>query len=161
MRHGLLAIVLCSAPLIGHAAEPQAVGWVEAPERPSLNGEAGKTWFSPVFGRKGGSFRAMYDSMQDSRDSVSGDFLVASFRYTYDAPIGDGTSLSPRHDESITEVLLDCDAHFSGTTSLRYLLAGEEVAREDNDDVLMMQMTNDAGTTVGDLCEFARQRGEK
>ncbi|HSD16847.1 MAG TPA: hypothetical protein VLC71_06240 [Thermomonas sp.] len=160
MRRSLLAIVLCSAPFIGHAADPRAVGWVPAPERPSLNGEAGKTWFSPVFRRKSGTFRAMYDSMQDTRDSVGGDFLVASFRYTYDAPIGDGSSLSPRHDESITEVLLDCDAHFSGTTSRRYLLAGEEVSREDNDDVLMMQM-NDAGTTVGDLCEFARQRGEK
>ena len=42
--------------------------------------------------------RALYDSMQDGRDSVSGDFLVARFRYTYDAPIGDGTRLSPRHD---------------------------------------------------------------
>ena len=161
MRRSVLAIVLCSAPVIGHAAEPQDAGWVEAPQRPSLNGESGKTWFSPAFGRKSGTFRAMYDSMQDTRDSVSGDFLVARFRYTYEAPIGGGTSLSPRHDESITEVLLDCDAHFSGTTSLVYRLAGEEVAREDNDDVLMMQMTNDAGTTVGDLCEFARQRGEK
>ena len=160
MRPSALAIVLCSASLAGHAAEPQAVDWVPAPERPSLDGEAGKTWFSPAFGRKSGTFRAMYDSMQDTRDSVSGDFLVARFRYAYDAPIGDGTGLSPRHDESITEVLLDCDRHFSGTASLRYLLAGEEVAREDNDDVLMMQM-NDAGTTVGDLCEFARQRGEK
>ena len=160
MRRSALAIVLCSAPFIGHAAEPRAVDWVQAPERPSLNGESGKTWFSPEFGRKRGTFRAMYDSMQDGRDSVSGDFLVARFRYTYDAPIGDGTSLSPRHDESITEVLLDCGQHFSGTASLRYLLAGEEIAREDNDDVLMMQM-NDAGTTVGDLCEFARQRGEK
>ncbi len=160
MRRSALAIVLCSASFIGQAAEPQAVGWVQAPERPSLNGESGKTWFSPTFGRKSGTFRAMYDAMQDTRDSVTGDFLVASFRYTYDAPIGEGTSLSPRHDESITEVLLDCEQHFSGTTSLRYLLAGEEVAREDNDDVLMMQM-NDAGTTVGDLCEFARQRGEK
>ena len=156
MRPGAaLAIALCAAPLAGQAGD-----WVRAPERPSLNGESGATWFSPEFGRRSGSFRAMYDSMQDSRDSVDGDFLVARFRYTYDAPIGDGTSLSPRHDESITEVLLDCEQHFSGTTSLRYLLAGEEVAREGNDDVLMMQM-NDAGTTVGDLCEFARQRGEK
>ncbi|MCL1633496.1 hypothetical protein M2650_02380 [Luteimonas sp. SX5] len=145
------------------AAEPQADAWVQGPERPSLNGEAGKTWFSPVFGRRSGTFPAMYDSMQDTRDSVTGDFLVARFRYTYDAPIGEGSKISPRHDESITEVLLDCDRHFSGTASIRYLLDGKEVARQDDgaDDILMTQMENDAGTTVGDLCEFARQRGAK
>ena len=161
MRRLLPVLLLASASPAGFAADPPQDAWVAAPARPSLNGESGSTWFSPAFSRRKGSFRAIYDSMQDARESVDGDFLVARFRYTYDAPIGEGGPMDPRHDESITEVLLDCDAHFSGTASLRYLLAGKEVAREDNDDILMMQMTNDAGTTVGDLCEFARQRGEK
>jgi len=161
MRLGIPVILLCAMPSIGHAAGLEYAVWVEAPPRPSLAGESGKTWFWSAFTRKSGTFSAMYDSMLDDRDSVTGDFLVARYRYTFDAPIGEGTGLIPRHDELIAEVLLDCDAHFSGTTSQRYLLEGREVARDDNDDVLMMQMTNDAGTLVGDLCEFARQRGEK
>jgi len=161
MRLSILAILLCSMSVVGHASGLEDAAWVEAPQRPSLDGESGRTWFWSAFTRRSGTFRAMYDSMLDNRDSVTGDFLVARYRYTFDAPIGDGTGLIPRHDELIAEVLLDCDAHFSGTASQRYLLEGEEVAREDNDDVLMIQMTNDADTTVGDLCEFARQSGEK
>src|SRR5690606_28215427 len=161
MRPSILAIALCSVSALGHASGLQDGAWVGAPERASLDGEKSKTWFWSAFSRRSGTFSAMYDSMLDSRDSVTGDFLVARYRYTFDAPIGEGNGLIPRHDELIAEVLLDCDAHFSGTTSQRYLLDGEEVAREDNDDVLMIQMTNDADTTVGDLCEFARQSGEK
>jgi hypothetical protein len=145
------------------AAEP-ATGWIEGPQRPSLKGESGKTWFSPEFGKKSGTFDAMYDSMQDDRDSVTGDFTTARFRYTYDTPIGEtGSKLNPRHDESITDVLLDCDRHFSGTASIRYLLDGAEVGRQDSADseILMTQMTADAGTTIGDLCDFARKRGAK
>lgn len=156
----LLALLATSAAF---AAEP-AVEWVEAPQRPSLNGESGKTWFSPVLGSKNGTFEAIYDSMADERNSVSGDFLVATFRYTYDTPIGEaGSTMYPLHDESITQVLLDCDQHFSGTTSLRFLLDGSEVGLQENqdDDVLMMQTSSDDGTTIGDLCEFARERGSK
>lgn len=163
MRSATLIFAASSLAFAAVGAEPQADAWVKGPDRPSLNGESGKTWFSPVFGRKKGTYPAMYDSMQDTRDSVTGDFLTARFRYTYETPIGEGSKLSPRHDESITEVLLDCGERFSGTSSIRYLLGGKEVARQDDGDdgILMTQMTNDAGTTVGDLCEFARQRGEK
>ncbi len=163
MQNALSVLALSLPAFAAVGAPPQADAWVQGPDRPSLNGEAGKTWFSPAFGRKSGTFPAMYDSMQDTRDTVTGDFLAARFRYTYDTPIGEGTPLSPRHDESITDVLLDCGQHFSGTTSIRYLLDGKEVARQDDgdEDILMTQMASDAGTTVGDLCEFARQRGEK
>lgn len=171
MRSAPIALFLSLAAVGASAAETPAEEWVRAPERPSLNGESGQTWFSPVFGRKSGTFPAMYDSMQDDRDSVAGDFLTARFRYTYDAPIGEDTAeneaghdmIPPRHDESITEVMLDCDEHFSGTVSMRYLLDGKEVRyqQDDDSDILMTQVVNDAGTTVGDLCEFIRERGAK
>lgn len=156
----VLLALLTTIPAL--AAEP-AVDWVPAPQRPSLNGESGKTWFSPEFGSRSGTFEAIYDSMADERKSVSGDFVTATFRYTYDAPIGEaGNALYPLHDESITQVLLDCDQHFSGTTSIRFLLDGNEAGLQHNDDdVLMMQTSSDDGTTIGDLCTFARERGAK
>ena len=171
MRSSVPIVFLASLAAPGAFAAAAPEEWVEGPQRPSLNGESGKVWFSPKFGRKQGTFPAMYDAVGDDRDSVTGDFLAARFRYTYDAPIGEDTAeneaghdlIPPRHDESITEVLLDCDRHFSGTVSTRFLLKGKEVRhqRDDDQDILMTQVMGDAGTTVGDLCEFARQRGAK
>jgi hypothetical protein len=151
---GAFALAMLLACATAQAGDAPA--WVAAPARPSLDGESGKTWFDPAHGRTEGTFKAIYDSMQDQRDSVTGAFTTARFRYTYDAPIGEGGKLSPRHDESVTEVLLDCANRFSGTRSITYLLQGKVVGetRDADADILMMQSPEGEVSTVSDLCAF-------
>lgn len=153
----LIALFIVLAA-IGHAHAEEE--WVQAPKSLGLPGQniAGKTFFSPIFGKKSGAFRVTYESALDNRDSVSGNFLVGKFRYTYQSAIGEG-GIVPKHDESISVVLLDCKESLSGTLSETYLLKGKVVRTtiyKDN-DVSFIQYFG--SSTVGNLCAFAKKRG--
>ena len=134
--------------------------WVEAPVTKSLPGEVvnAKTSFDPSFGRTTGTYRAMYESITDARNSAKGKFLVGRYRYTYSKPI-EPEGGRPRYDESVTEVLLDCANRMSGTSKLTYKLKGAIVREVTTpaSEVLLMQSSEPS--TVADLCSFAKKRG--
>ena len=157
MRYQILVLWALFIVMPAFAADE----WVEAPVTRSLPGaeEKGKTYFSKFFGKRTGTFEAMYSSMFDPRDSVSGEFLVGKFRYTYDKPIEGGYEFYPTHDEVLTEVLLDCNEQLSGTLSIVYKLKGAVVhaSRSTDEDIEMMQVRGPA--TTNDLCDFARSMG--
>lgn len=138
--------------------------WVASEVSRSLPGQedvSAQTYFSPRFSKLHGKFRAQYDSMLDKRTTTEGDFLVARFRYQYKKPIGTpGSKVSPFHDEYVSEVLLDCRQNFSGTAAEIFFLKGKEVLALETpkSDILMIQMEM-PGTTIDDLCAFAKKRG--
>jgi hypothetical protein len=133
--------------------------WIEAKTSRSLPGQeemVGKTFFSPVFVKTSGEFRAMYDSVLDKRKTIKGDFIVGKFRYKYRTPIGSQQSrIDPLHDEFIAEIILDCKQHFSGIKNSTLSLNGKVVLQSEDSDVLLTQEYA-KGTTVADLCDFAK-----
>lgn len=138
------------------AAKPASVDWQPAATEHSLTGDTsgGKTYFRDLHTTREGTFAVMYESFLDQRNTVTGTFRVAQFRYVYPAPIEAGGAAHPEHDESITTVLLDCAQHLAGDTSTEYLLRGSSLGatvRADR-DVLMIQMT--LPSTVTELCRF-------
>lgn len=154
-RTVLLLAVLSLVSGMAHASG----GWVASPVTRSLPGQddGGKTWFDKSFGRRTGAFNTLDDSMNPGR-KASGTFLVGRFRYTYKKPIGGG-GYQPRHDESVDEVLLDCNSHASGTLSTTYKLRGKTVGHTVAADADVSLMPTGRESTVGDLCEFARAQG--
>lgn len=138
--------------------------WVAFEISRSLPGQedvSGKTYFSNQFGIKEGTFKASYRSIFDKRNTVSGKFIVAKFRYIYDEPIGEkGSSIDPLHNESISTVMLDCKNNFVATLKSVYLLNGKTVSENiiPDEDIEMSQI-NMSNTTVGDLCAFAKKQG--
>ncbi len=155
---GLRLLILLAHAL---AAAQGSAKWVEAPTTRSLPGQESvraKTYFDDSFGRKKGKFKAEYESFLEGKDFVEGELLVARFRYVYAVPNTSDSYLYPTHDESITEVLLDCTNHFSGTISTTYKLKGKVVKHDEasDHDLLMVQYSGPG--TVADLCTFARKR---
>lgn len=147
-----------SAFLLLTAVAAQADVWVDAPTSRSLDGNtSGKTQFRTEFGKHRGTYPAMFESILENRDKISGDFLVARYRYTYATPIGGG-SLVPRHDEAETEVLLDCRERLAATRVLVYRLSGEPVDEQRKADSELRFMYFPRARTVDDLCAFARER---
>lgn len=134
--------------------------WMDAPVTRALPGEtvAAKTSFDTSFEKRAGTYRAMYDSITDTRDSAKGDFLVGRFRYAYAKPIEPEGGL-PRYDESITEVLLGCATHMSGTLKITYKFKGTTVREviSTPSEVLLIQSSEPS--TSADLCAFATRRG--
>jgi hypothetical protein len=123
----------------------------------------GQTFFGSKFTKKRGEYRAMYDSMLETKDTVKGEFLVGKFKYKYKEPIGElNSQFEPFHDEYISEVLLDCNQNFSGTLSETFILHGKTVKSHTNQksEILMIQQ-NLSGTTMGDLCAFAKTQTVK
>jgi hypothetical protein len=166
-RLPLTLLLVCACAVLGPVAQaetPRRGDWVASPHSRFLPGQedtGGKTYFSKTFGKKSGTFKAVYDSLFDKRDKVTGDFIIGSYRYTYEAPNGEADSkIYPLHDEDIETVLLDCKNGFVGSISSIYLLRGEVVRKTEYSDkdveVTQMRLAN---TTVGDLCRFAKQQG--
>jgi hypothetical protein len=158
MRSLLVAVIFANAS--APAQEPTT--WVEAQTVRSLPGEKtgqAKTYFGDSFAKKKGTFKAEFESMLETKDSIAGEFLVAWFRYVYKEPNGGGSSLYPAHDESITKVLLDCPKHFSGTIAMTYKLKGKVVKQETSADGEIRMVQYSGASTVGDLCAFAKQKG--
>jgi hypothetical protein len=158
MKCLLIAILFASVP----ATTGEPTKWVEAPtvrSLPAENAARAKTYFGDSFAKKKGKFKAEFESMLETKDSIEGEFLVAWFRYVYKAPNGGGSSMYPAHDESITKVLLDCPNHFSGTIATTYKLKGKVVKQESSADSEIRMVQYSGASTVGDLCAFAKQRG--
>lgn len=113
-----------------------------------------KTYFRATDQTKTGTFRAMFESMLDSRESVTGTFVVAQFRYVYASVLEGGGKIVPSHDEGIYTVILDCKAHLAGTISVTYNLAGKLVSRDDTPDDRVLLTQDASPSMVNDLCEF-------
>ena len=158
MKHLGLLIVLASVlyPSPGFSRSE----WVAAPVTRQLPGTAkGKTYFWDTFATRKGTFKFIPDSMLDDRNTLSGEFLVGRFRYAYGHLIKGVPGLYPDHDETISEVILDCKGNLSGTLSTSYLRAGKVVHVDRTIDAEVVLMPNSGPSTVTDLCTFAADRG--
>jgi hypothetical protein len=112
LRHAPAALLMLAT---AGAAAGESGTWVDAPVARALDAAvAATTQFSPAFGKHAGTYPATFESVLDTRDAVRGEFLVARYRYRYASPIG-GNAPVPRHDESVTEVLLDCRERLAAT----------------------------------------------
>jgi hypothetical protein len=146
--------------VVGTSAE-----WVESPNNHVLPGQEqdykhSKTYFSTKFGKRSGTFRASYRRLSDKRDTVSGTFLVAKFRYVSpDKPMGSGGIYDPHHDDYIATVLLNCAEEWSGVIGEFFALNGNVISNISLTDPSLNQGNRD-GTTIGDLCQFAKQQGQ-
>lgn len=142
------------------AAAQSSDEWVKAKSEVKLPGDtsAGQTYFSTRFSHKTGKFSAMPESMTDSRQSISGKFLVGKFMYTYSKPIPKN-ALQPQHDKMIVTAILDCKENFAGTLSTAYYLNDAKMGEtaEKESEVLMTQLSGE--TTTNNLCRFAKERG--
>ena len=136
--------------------------WVKSPKTRALPGQEsikGSTYFGKRFIKIKGNYAAVFESVLDKRDSISGEFILGKFRYLYESPIGDGSRFAPLHDESITTVIMNCKEKFFGTKSIAYLNKGkvQHVEETPENEILMMQQKVGA-STVNDLCDFYEKR---
>lgn len=133
--------------------------WVEIPNTHTLPGEAsdGKVYFGTQFTQQKGNYKATYESVMESRDSLSGTFLMGSFRYVFNHP-NPKSFLAPRHDEMITQVVLECSKHFSGTVAVLYKLK-DKVVKNDVKTAAEITLYQDSNPgTVSDLCAYAKSK---
>lgn len=133
--------------------------WVESPHIRTLPGEAsdGKVYFGTQFTQQKGNYKATYESVMESRDSLSGNFLIGSFRYVFNHP-NPKSFLAPKHDEMITQVVLECSQHFSGTVAVLYKLK-DKVVKNDVKPASEVTLYQDSNpSTVNDLCAYAKSK---
>jgi hypothetical protein len=109
--------------------------WVE--DERSIDGGA-TIYLNKIFSSKSGTFNAVPESMLDSKDKLSGSFIVGSYRYVHDEPT---TQNGIEYDESISTEILECNEFYFGTLKVVKKLKGVEVQSEiyDDKDVTMMQ----------------------
>ncbi|MDD5084390.1 MAG: hypothetical protein PHT88_05695 [Candidatus Moranbacteria bacterium] len=160
MKYRLILFLLI--PLTVFASEKWTVSEFSR-TLPGQEDNTAQTFFGSKFTKIRGEYRAMYDSMLETKDTVKGEFLVGKFKYKYKEPIGElNSQFEPLHDEYISEVLLDCNQNFSGTLSETFILHGKTVKSHTNQksEILMVQL-NLSDTTMGDLCAFAKTQAVK
>jgi hypothetical protein len=127
---------------------PEQQSWVRG-ER-SLEGDS-TIYLSKKFVKKDGTFAATPESMQDKNTSISGSFLVGSYKYVYDRPAKESGQWV---DELLMTDLLQCKDSYFGTLSRVKKYKGKEVARSQTAeaDLSLMQMR---GQNIGSqLCEL-------
>jgi hypothetical protein len=147
-------LVFCSTAQ--SAENSQDTPWIK--NEMSIDGSA-QIYLNNTFGTKKGKFKAMPDSMLDTRDSIEGTYIVASYRYVYKRPIREGNGAQV--DEMISTELLDCKNKFYGTIkqtkSFKNKLISEKTTLDS--DILMMQLP---GVNLGSkLCEVYAQQQVK
>jgi hypothetical protein len=69
----------------------------------------------------------MFESALDSRESVTGTFALAQFRYVYPSLLEGSGKIVPSHDEGIYTVMLDCKEHLAATISVTDKAQGQLV----------------------------------
>lgn len=108
-----MRLLVCLALAILSQGAMASNEWVESPNIRTLPGEAtdGKVYFGTQFTQQKGNYKATYESVMESRDSLRGTFFMGSFQYVFNHP-NLKSFLSPKHDEMITQVVLECSQHF-------------------------------------------------
>jgi hypothetical protein len=119
------------------------------------NDNVASVFLNKAFSKKTGTFKSMPESMLEAEGTVSGEFLVGTYRFSYDTPISEGPI---QFDELISVELLDCRRSYFGTLKQTRKLKGQVVAEAATPDaeILMMQVT--APSVDRKLCELRRRR---
>ena len=119
----------------------------------------GTIYLSTTFTRKSGTFRAMPDSIMEDKDSVSGTFLVGTYRMVADKNEPPMEGMHGKYDELISTELMDCDNRYAGTLRRIEMLAGKivyEQTKQDN-DILMIQSAPNANDIGMKLCRLHKK----
>jgi hypothetical protein len=128
-------------------ASPAADGWVEAGR--TRDGVA-TIHLQKSFGKKSGTFKSVPDSMLEKEGTLSGDFLLGTYRFSYDKPI---VELGVKFDELLVVEVLDCRRSYFGTLKRTQKLKGRVVAEEVTKDADLV-LTQVPGPTVdAQLCD--------
>jgi hypothetical protein len=92
------------------ASDTPAASWIK--DEMDLDGSA-QIYLSPAFTTIKGKFKAMPESITDTRDSIEGNFIVGEYRYLFKKPeAGKDGKMS---DELVSTEILDCKDNFFGT----------------------------------------------
>jgi hypothetical protein len=118
-------------------AAPAADDWVPAGR---TRDDTATIYLHKRFGKKSGTFKAEPDSVLDQTRTVSGEFLVGTYRFAYDKVIGEPGA---KFDELTVVELLDCRRSYFGTIKRTRSFMGHPVDAEvtKEADLLMTQVT--------------------
>jgi hypothetical protein len=149
MRYSQVVVLslLLTMGLPAQSQDAQAVqSWVK--DERAVDGGA-TIYLGKRFGSKSGTFRATPESMLDTKDKISGNFIVGQYRYVYDKPLSqDGLTFN----ELIATELLDCKESYYGRLRVVKKLNDKEVLNQkvaDSD----VSMTQTQGPSIaGKLC---------
>jgi hypothetical protein len=104
------AVILGAPSSNASAGDLPTASWIK--DEMTLD-SAAQIYLSPAFTTIKGKFKAMPESITDTRDSIDGNFLVGEYRYLFKKPEAgkDGTM----SDELVSTEVLDCKDNFFGT----------------------------------------------
>lgn len=104
------AVLAASMSPAALARESSDASWIK--DEISVDGSA-QIYLSPVFSTINGRFKAVPESIIDTKDAIEGDFLLGEYRYLFKKPTtGKNGKLS---DELVSTEVLDCKDNFFGT----------------------------------------------
>lgn len=110
VRAVAFAVLVLSASPAVRAKDTPATSWIK--DEQSLD-QAAQIYLNPAFTPIKGKFKAVPESIMDTKDTIEGNFLIGEYRYVYNQPErGKDGKLS---DELISTEVLDCDKKFYGT----------------------------------------------
>lgn len=140
----LALIALSITCTVAYAESP--ADWID--DGPSIDGDA-KIQMSKTFTMQSGKFKATPESMLDKKDSISGNFLVGSYRYVYKKAEKDNGQLV---DEMVSTEIMDCENKFYGTLKQTKKYKGKVVSEKSTPLAQVQMMQTSMGTTDGQLC---------
>lgn len=142
---GLAAGCACGSIFAAAATQP----WVK--DEATLEPGA-QIYLGTGFAVKKGKFKAMPESMLDTKNSIEGSFVVANYRFVYQKPIKDQSG--KMFDELISTELLDCQRQFYGTLKQVRRRNGSVVSETSTRDADVL-MTQTSGVNLGSkLCDL-------
>lgn len=156
MLGSLITTLICYAAFASDRETVDGSLWIKAQALPG--GDGSTYYLNTKFSQKSGSFNAIPESALDDRKSVSGTFLVGTFRFVLDAPEKDMHGIV--YDEKITTSIIDCGNSYAGALRIIEKYKGNVVFDEStpDSDIDMIQVV--APTIDDQLCKLQRkQRG--
>jgi hypothetical protein len=134
-------LVLLATP--AHAAD-----WINAGT--SLEGDA-KIELNKTFSKKAGNFKAIPESVVDKKKSITGSFVVGTYRYIYSTPQQEGEY---RVDETVFKELMDCKNNYYGTLQQIKKFRGQVVLAKQFADTEVVMMQTSQPTIDAQLCQL-------
>jgi hypothetical protein len=126
-----------------------ATTWTKGESTPDGDGSI---YFSTAFTQKTGTFKATPESMLDKKDTVTGTFVVGTYRIV--SKQADQDINGTAYDELIATELMDCTNAYYGRIRTVEKLKGKVVSDQTTPDH-DIQMTEQQGPTIdSQLCQL-------
>lgn len=143
--------------IAGLMASSWAIGTTEKWVKDEATSDGGTIYLNQHFDRKSGTFAATPESVLDNRDSISGTFLVGTYRIVTDQGGSKMTGVQgEQYDELISTELIDCKNGYAGTLRRIEKLNGQVVHDETMQDKDVMMTQTHQITTDSKLCQLSQ-----